>query len=286
MISGFLILLSISSQSAAISTDSSGKITMSVWSRQASTANSHFTDFKVDVGEGYVAIGGGILGTNSGNGNFVTASYPSDDLDGWLISSKDHGWSNPVRLTGYAIGLKIEGLTSQELKRYITVTENQSDFVSYPDVSVSVALDHVQIGGGARIEWYGQGNMLTASYPTNSNLQWRVQSKEHIWTSHASAHVYSIGLLKDIPGVGEIEVSTRSISSGLANHPASAVNVATGHALSSCGASVNYNGYGNMLWKIQPRSASGNNSCSASSKDLNVGDRSSITTYALGIKVK
>ncbi|HEY1248149.1 MAG TPA: hypothetical protein VGE97_04110 [Nitrososphaera sp.] len=43
-----------------------------------------------------------------------------------------------------------------------------------------LAPDWVLIGGGAKVNWKGEGNLLTASYPGPSGQYWMVASKDHI----------------------------------------------------------------------------------------------------------
>ncbi len=264
--------------------DASGKITVAVFERSAGNEQAHFTDFAIDVPEGFVAIGGGIRATNLGSGNLITASYPNDQLTAWIVSSKDHLYPNPVRIVGYAIGLKIEGLTQQQLMKYISVGVQSSSWVSHPDTSSGVPEGYQLIGGGVRVDWSGAGNLVTASYPEN-NFSWRVKTKDHVTSSPATAFAYAIGIKKALPGIGRVSVDITSTSSGSAGHPASAVTVTPGYALTSCGANVHWQGAGNLLWKIKPLTEGSFHGCEVASKDHKIVSPATITSYAVGIRL-
>ena len=62
-------------------------------------------------------------------------------------------------------------------------------------------------------------------------------------------------------------------------------NVPAGHALSGCGAFVNWSGAGNLLWQIQPFLSGGTQTaCSVASKDHIEPSAASIHGYAIGIR--
>lgn len=60
----------------------------------------------VQVSAGYVVVGGGAFDDWSGAGNLLTASHPTDALNGWVSAGKDHGTGSPATLTVYAIGMR------------------------------------------------------------------------------------------------------------------------------------------------------------------------------------
>ena len=91
-----------------------GKITVSVWRDTQSAGYSdprgHHDNFKIEVdsAQGWLCVGGGAKGSMY-PGNFLTASFPADDFGSWIISSRDHINEDYTALTGYAIGMKIDG---------------------------------------------------------------------------------------------------------------------------------------------------------------------------------
>ncbi len=272
---------------ANAATDSSGKITIEVFEGASGSIQSVTRDLTIAVPDGYLAIGGGAMGTNAGQGNYVTASYPSDDLSSWVVSSSDHLWAHPIELKGYAIGIKVEGLTSQELLSYIDVQTEPSSNLQKPTTKVSVLDGYVQIGGGAQIVMQGAGNLLTSSYPTDTGLEWEVRSTDHLVASATVHTAYSIGILKNIPGVGEIEVDTRSTTSVPTQHPIAGISPPNGYALTSCGAEVDAHPLaGNHIFQIIPYASATSSGCTVGSKDQGIVDSTTIKVYSTGIRVK
>lgn len=267
-------------------TDASGKVTVAVFERTAGNFYSHYTDFAVDVPDQFVVIGGGAVGAGSPAGNFLTASYPNNNLSSWLVSTKDHVDIHKVNLRAYAIGLKIAGLSRDQLLNYIKVNAATSVYAAHPDISVGVPYGYSMIGGGFKVNWVGGGNIATASYPENA-YSWRVRSKDHKVHSHATIDAYAVGLLNSIPNVGKIAVNISVATSGYAQHTAGSVNVAAGYALTGCGAAVHYgSGGGNLLWKLMPVKLLNQHNCEAASKDLIYPNPATLSTYAIGIKVE
>ena len=265
-------------------TDASGKVSIATFQRMAPAAQAIFTDFAVAVPQDYVVIGGGVEGTDSPQGHLLTASYPNGDLSSWMVSTKDHQVSNPMQITAWAIGLKINGLTRDQVRANVLVNTSTGPSVEFPDVAVGVPSDYASIGGGFKVNWTGAGNIATASYP-DSTQTWRGKSKDHGILSPAPAQVYSIGIKRSIAGVGNIVTNIATGDSTYAAHPSSTAILPSGYALSGCGAFVNWSGAGNLLWKIKPVNPSTQHGCEAASKDHVYSSPATIRTYAIGIAV-
>jgi len=266
-------------------TDSSGKIEVAVFERVSGQYLGINIDFGIDVADDFVVIGGGVEGANYPTGNLITASYPNHNLSSWLVSSKDHKWAQAIKIKGYAIGLKVQGLSRAQLLNYISVNSNTSGWVPHPDVSVGVPSGHLLIGGGMKVNWSGAGNLATGSYPSNT-FSWRARSKDHLVGSYAQTVAYAIGIKDYIPGVGSIYVDINTGSSAYTGHPASSANVQPGYALTGCGANVNWSGWGNLLWKIKPFTQLNQHGCEVSSKDHGKASPATIDSYALSIQVR
>ena len=265
-------------------TDASGKITIAVFERVSPAASGHNTDFAITVPDDYVVIGGGGEGKESPQGNLITASYPNAGLTAWLVSTKDHVSADPVQVRGWAIGLKIAGLTPAQVRSNISVTTATSAYTSYPDVTAAVPAGYVLAGGGIKVNWSGYGNLATASAPSGAT-GWRVRSKDHQYSSPATATAYAIGVNGFIGGVGTISNVVNGGTSGVASHPAFTQGLTTGYALSGCGAFVNWSGAGNLLWQIKPTSpAAGQTACAVASKDHNISSPASISGYSIGLQ--
>ena len=274
----------INSHQIRTQTDASGKITVAVFERIAGAAQQHFIDFGIDVPPGFVAIGGGLEAANQPYGNLITASYPNSNLSSWLVSSKDHSQPNPVKLKGYAVGLKVEGLSRDQLFSYITVNVNSSGWVQHPDIAAGIPSNYVMIGGGIKVNWTGAGNLATATYPETS-FSWRAKSKDHSQLSPATTQVFAIAIKRYIVGVGQFETNISSNTSSSAQHPGISTNVSPGYALVGCGAEVHWSGAGNLLWKLKPATQGSQHGCDAASKDHTHVSPATITAYAVGLKL-
>ena len=132
--------------------DASGKITISVWKATDILTGPH--DFQIDVGDGWVCIGGGATGrelgykggpdfsTTTTGANYLTASFPSLDTSGqvdwkgWRVLSKDHIYPSPFSLIGYAIGMKHQDLTRDELISNLHVFRGIGMAVPHPELRV------------------------------------------------------------------------------------------------------------------------------------------------------
>lgn len=262
--------------------DASGKITVAVFERTAGSPQSHFTDFAVNVPAQFVVIGGGVEGSRTPYGNYITASYPNSDLSAWLVSTKDHYYSDPTAIKAWAIGLKIAGLTRQQLMSLIAVNVASSGYDAHPDISSGVPEDYVLLSGGIKVNYTEPGNIATASYPETS-YTWRARSKDHMLSSPASTQVYAIGLKQSIAGIGTVAATTIAIDSTYTQHPASFANMTPGYALTGCGAWVQWTEPGNLLWKLKPATTGNQYGCEASSKDHYYTSPATIRTYATGI---
>ncbi len=260
-------------------TDASGKLTIAVFERYSNTASNHNTNFAVTVPGDFVVIGGGGEGKEGPSGNLLTASYPDSGLTSWLVSTKDHIESDPARVRAWAIGLKVAGLSAAQLRGYLTVSSATSAYVAHPDVTATLPAGYVLVGGGIKVNFSGAGNMATASAPSGYS-GWRARSKDHKESSPATAQAYAIGISSSIPGVGTITNVINGGTSSVVAHPSYTTGLSAGHALSGCGAFVNWSGAGNMLWRIQPV----NLGCSAASKDHIDSSPASISTYAIGLR--
>ena len=277
---------SYNSEIAKSQTDASGKITVSVFTRSSGSYANNFRDHGVEVGDEYVAVGGGVLASNDGSGALITASYPNDNLSAWLVSTKDHVDAHAHQIVGYAIGLKIEGLSRKELLNHIDVNTGTSSRMAYPEASQSVNPGFRLIGGGMNVKWRGAGNLAIASFPENDST-WKARGKEHISPSPASVKVYAIGLRESIPDIGKIDISiVKSVRSHVAAHPSAGVNVADGYALTGGGAkTLPKNRAGSLLWKMVPYTTGSQHGFEVSSKDHKDSCPASIIAYAIGIKL-
>jgi hypothetical protein len=263
--------------------DASGKVTVAVFRLKSGSDQQHYHDFACEVPSDMVAIGGGAEGARLPHGALLTASYPNGDLSAWLASSKDHEVAQPHKLTCYAIGLKIAGMTRNQILDNIHVEVQDSGVGNHPEAAATVPGQHVLVSGGFKVEWAGAGNLGTASFP-ETNSSWKARSKEHNIADPANIKAYAISIKEKLP-VGIVRVDINEQESAQAQHPSVLADVDPGFALTGAGARVNWQGAGNLLWMIRPTTSTANQDVSAASKDHNVMSPATIVAYSLAIKI-
>jgi hypothetical protein len=264
--------------------DASGRVTVAVFSHHGNPAQAHWNEEEILVGDpDMIAIGGGGTGSVFPEGNMLTSSHPNDDLSGWVVSSKDHEVSSPVELVTFVIGMKIAGMSKQDLRNSVFISQADSGEAPHPEAETGVpSNEFVLVGGGFRVDWHGAGNLATASFPS-TEFSWKARSKDHDISDPANIHVWAIGLRRFLP-VGTVIVDIERSDSAQEPHPAADATLASGFALTGGGAEVHFNGAGSLLWKLEP-STSQNPTFSAASKDHVDPDPSTITAFALGIRL-
>ena len=135
------------------------------------------------VGEGYALTGGGAQANWKGEGSLLTASYPEGSRH-WVAASKDHAKVEIATITAYAIGIRAADNASSPLKKIFEMKmfetrtfTNTGASAKHPSAEIFTGPDYVLVGGGAQVNWQGEGNLLTASYPDRNT--WKVASKDH-----------------------------------------------------------------------------------------------------------
>ncbi|GAA2721898.1 MULTISPECIES: hypothetical protein [Streptomyces] len=268
---------------AATFTDASGLATVSVFAHTGSPARQYWIDKTTTVGDGdMIAIGGGATATDANPGALLTASYPTGDLWGWTVSSKDHLQTHWHQLTSYVIGLKIAGMSRDQLARAVLVTPADSGAEPWPMADARIwSNDHVLVGGGFRVDWHGAGNLATASFPS-SDSTWQARSKDHGQSDPSSIRSYAIALPRYLP-VGRVDVARIPVDGGPDAHPQATATLPPGYALTGGGGEVHWSGAGNLLWRLEPSRWAP--SFTAASKDHLWSSPATITAWALGIRI-
>ena len=266
--------------------DGSGKITVSVFGARSGTQQQHWTDYAVSIDDpDMVVIGGGGMAVETPAGALLTASYPKGDWSTWLVSSKDHGIANPHYLTAYAIGLKIDGMTRDQLVEALEVKSDHSSSIEpHPLADVDVdANDYLLLGGGFNILFNGAGNFATGSIPITA-YTWMAASKDHGIPDPAILHVVAIGIKQHLP-VGDLKSISHCNSSVKAPHPRSTASLPLpGYAMTGGGAWVHWKEPGNLIWMLQPTTTTAEQSFTAASEDISPSP-ATITTCILGIQL-
>lgn len=264
----------------ATAKDASGKITVSLFREDATNPQRHFTNFPVRVDTDMVAISGGGRGDDT-IGALLTASYPSGDLTTWFVSSKDHIDADPHYLVGFAIGMKIEGMSRDELYNSIRVFPQDSATAAHLEATASIPDNFILLGGGFQVFWRGAGSLATASFPTSNRQGWIARSKDHEQSDPSYLTSYAIGIQQQLL-VGAVFLDVEHTDSAVVAHPRSTASLPSGFVLTGGGAEVHWTGAGNLLWNLEPSVGS----FTAASKDHDIPDPSYITTYALGIHLR
>jgi hypothetical protein len=167
--------------------DSSGMLETKVWQCDSGASMAHQV-VQCQVDPDFVLVGGGAWAIYGGAGALLTASYPVDlsILRTWEARSKDHIQSDPHFLRVYAFGLRVDGLSRDTLLGYISITQNTSDVTAHPVAAPDNLNDALPLGGGARVNYTGAGNLLTTL------LAGSAASKDHVWSDPASITAYSL----------------------------------------------------------------------------------------------
>jgi hypothetical protein len=153
-----------------------------------------------------------------------------------------------------------------------------SEAAAHPAARVEVPIGWKILGGGARVNWTGAGNLLTASYPESLRV-WVAESKDHRDSDPASIDVWAIAVW-DPEDQWDVRIFPHT--SEKTSHPSATVLVDSGYLMTGGGARVDYgDGDGNLLTASFPLSA---NAWQARSKDHMYASQATITAYAIGIK--
>jgi hypothetical protein len=246
-----------------------GPATIEINVKRSDDRQQHWTDFEVPVSSDMTLIGGGGMADDN-PGALLIASYPNRERTAWLVSSKDHGYPDAHFLTGYSIGLSLDGVIPEELRQRLLVVQETSDPEPHPSAIAAAPDQHyVVIGGGFKIHQTGAGNLATASFPNNLAFQglpgWEVRSKDHDIQSPASITAYAICLPEEM--IFEERLFPRGFAvrrrigpgttSPVLPHPFAIdhVEAQDGYLLTGGGAIANWErtgGAGNLLWCLAP----------------------------------
>ena len=150
----------------------------------ATSASEGHPEARVSLPDGYKLLSGGAKVGSTEQGNLLTASFPT-----WRANSKDHVNSSPATLTVFAIAIN----DPDDIWEVKVFQSDPSAAASQPHQEISVEPDYVMVGGGAQVNYSGDGNMLFASYP-KAERTWRAQSKDHIKADGATIAAYAMGL--------------------------------------------------------------------------------------------
>ena len=243
-------------------TDASGEVIVRVYTGPWTPApNSHNT-ISVSVDTDFVLVGGGAMISQWQNpadlwgqpGALLTASYPDPNLTTWTAKSKDHGTAYPHYLRAYAIGLRLSGISSAQLRSYMVLVQPPPSLPGpRPTAVASVPPGYLLVGGGARANGNSQrGQLLTASYPYSFH-EWIASAKDHHFSDPGTVEAFAIGIQQSIPGFGVLNATPNNnftwVKTGYGD---ASVAAPTGWVLTSVGGHAQYIGAGRLLTDLFP----------------------------------
>ena len=261
------------------SVNSESPLTVKIYKQEGETPQQHNIEAKATVEEDMLVIGGGAVAKWTGSGALLTASYPVQKMNAWSGSSKDHMVPERHRLDVYAIGLKIQSMTRDELLSNIYVATSTSGVYPHPEATATLPSGYLVLGGGFRVDWHGGGNLATASFPS-SYTSWTVRSKDHEVSDPASITAYAIGIRRDLP-VGTVETHIQRVDSSPAQHPLGFAGVLPGFTLTGGGAQAHWRLQGNLLWKLAPTEYG----FEGGAKDHDVPEVSVLSVYSVAMRI-
>src|SRR5258708_6383243 len=189
-------------------TDVTGTISLIMYQASVKGNVNHLSIQVAD--SSYVIVGGGAsVWDPNGSYNFtppgamLTESRPDFANNAWVGSSKDHLQPYYHTLLVQAVGMKLNGVTANQLRSYMFVASSTSSLASHPTAGLALPGGYIMLGGGAFDNWSGVGNLLVASYPI-SNIAWWTEGKDHLQSSPATITAYVIGIPSYIPGFGSL----------------------------------------------------------------------------------
>lgn len=117
-------------------------------------------------------VGGGATTDANGAdpGALLVSSYPLDKLT-WYAASKDHLFYHPHRLQVSALGLRLSGVSGQQLRDMLRIDSTCADSVQPSPhtglgfVGLGPTSDRVTVGGGSQSLYTGAGRLLRRSAP-------------------------------------------------------------------------------------------------------------------------
>jgi hypothetical protein len=236
--------------------------------------SSNHPEARITVPDGYKLLSGGALDDYSGAGNLLTASFPESD-NTWRANGKNHIDASTAKLSAYAIVTYDPDNIWDVVQRSTTSTQ-----AGWPKGEASVPDGYTMIGGGAQVNWSGEGSLLTSSYPSN-RITWTSSSKDHEKSSPATITTYAIGLKCNVGGLN-LQQHIQKSSSTPGGHLTANTSSPAGYVMVGGGAFVNFSGAGNLLTASYPRDI---RTWQARSKDHVDSCTATLDVYCVSLKV-
>jgi hypothetical protein len=162
----------------------------------------------------------------------------------------------------------------------ISVTSDTA--VSHPEARVTVPAGYKLVSGGARDNWHGAGNMLTASFPSSNNT-WTAFGKDHKagYADPATITAYAVAIY-DPDDIWEVKVFSSGPTAKTTGWISKDVALEPGYVMVGGGAEVRYGGdQGTLLYASRP---DGPIQWAAAAKDHEITSSATISAYAIGLR--
>ena len=239
-------------------TDASGEVIVRVYTGPWVYGQHNTTSVNVDTD--FVLVGGGAMISQWANpddllgqpGALLTKSYPNSNFTTWHAASKDHGTVYWHSLRAYAIGLRLSGVSSVQLRNYMTIVKTSSSG-NHPTAVAPVPPGYLLLGGGASAIGSPQrGLLLTASFPSSFH-EWTASAKDHHFFESGSVEAFAIGIQQSIPGFGVLNATyNNALTSTGTGYGVASIQAPTGWVVTSVGGRAQYSGPGRMLTDLFP----------------------------------
>jgi LysM domain len=157
-----------------------------------------------------------------------------------------------------------------------------SDVSAHPQVTVSVDSNYKLIGGGAQVNWRGNGNLLVASYP-DGDTSWTAKAKDHgdKYSDPSTITAWAIGL-EDPKNQWEVKIVSKSESvDGGAVKSVTTEGLPPGFVRTGGGAASEFSGQGRLLTSSYPTDST---KWTVTDKDHAIAQGGTLTAYVIGVK--
>lgn len=230
---------------------------------------------EVRVPAGFKVIGCGARVNYVGNGNMLTALFPTDS-NTCFAASKDHQNPDVATLDVWAIAL-----SDPDDQWDVRIFRKSSAVLPHPVAAVAVAPGYVMVGGGAQIDYGGNGNMLTASFPSAQNI-WQARGKDHLVSDPAAITVFAVGIRPRDPKLPLPRAVIVPMATPPFAHPVGESRIDASRIALTCGGALDdWHGAGNLLTASYP--SPNLTTWLAAGKDHNASDPAALSVYAVGI---
>jgi hypothetical protein len=155
-----------------------------------------------------------------------------------------------------------------------------SDITAHPVARVTVPPGYKLVGGGARDNWTGYGNLLTASFPETPNT-WMAAGKDHITGAPASITAFAVAI-HDPDDLWDVRIG-KSDAGNPEAIPLREQPVDSGYVMVGGGAQVLWSDVGNLLFASY---AKDDKTWRGHSKAHSYTSDAKLVAYAIGLKCK